>query len=177
LTNSYSNIINLPLQIRGDFFNKLDNNKDLLVDIIAYCLMPNHFHFLLRQRTENGISKFIANLSNSYTRFYNIKHKRTGPIFQGKFKAVEVLSDEQIIHLSRYIHLNPFSAGIVTSIQDLLQYPYSSLPEYLNGQKEICKICIVMGQFEDKICYRKFVTDQADYQRSMQIVKKQIIES
>jgi len=177
LPNSYSNIINLPLQIRSDLFNKLNNQKEFLVEIIAYCLMPNHFHFLLKQRIENGISKFVANLSNSYTRYYNIKHKRTGPILQGKFKAVLVESDEQIIHLSQYIHLNPFSAGVVKNIQELLNYPYSSLPEYLNGRKGICQTSIVMGQFNDLNNYKKFVTNQADYQRNIQIVKKQILES
>ena len=177
LSNSYSNVINLPLQIRGELLNKIDNSRDLLVDIIAYCLIPNHFHFLLKQRIENGISRFTANLSNSYTRYYNIKHKRIGPILQGKFKAVEVLSDEQILHLSRYIHLNPFSSGVVKNTQDLLKYPYSSLPEYLSSQKGICQTSIVTGQFGDKTSYRKFVTDQADYQKNIQIIKKEILES
>jgi len=177
LTIRFSQLSDLPLSIKSEILSKLANKKDFLIDIVAYCLMPNHFHFLLKQNLENGISKFVSNFSNSYTRYYNIKHKRVGPILQGKFKAVLVNSDEQILHLSRYIHLNPYPSGIVKNIQELLIYPYSSMAEYLNKRKGICKTDIIMEQFNDDNNYRKFVTDQADYQLNLQLIKKQILES
>ena len=75
-----------------------------LVKIIAFCLMPNHFHFLLQQEVDNGISKFLGNFQNSYTRYFNTKHKRDGNLFLDQFKAVLVDADEQLMHVSRYIH-------------------------------------------------------------------------
>lgn len=177
LQECYSHFNDLSLEIKGDILNKLSQKRDFLVDIIAYCLMPNHFHFLLKQKVENGISKYMSNLTNSYTRYYNIKHKRTGPILQGKFKAVRVESDEQICHLSRYIHLNPYSAGIIDSLKELLEYPYSSLPEYVSHQKGICEAEIVLGQFRDIVSYRKFVFDHMDFQRNLQVIKQSILES
>lgn len=173
----YSQLQDLSLDVRTSISNRLLSKKDFLVEIIVYCLMPNHFHLTLRQCVENGISKFISNLSNSYTRYYNVKNKRIGPIFQGKFKAVEVKNDEQLCHLSRYQHSNPYSAGIVEDLQELFAYPYSSLGEYVGERKGICQAEIILSQFAGKAAYRKFVTDQADYQRSLQIIKKTVIES
>ncbi len=176
LSVGYSQLNDLSLAVRGDLLAELSRRGKVLIDIIAFCLMPNHFHFLLKQKVENGISKYISNLTNSYTRHYNIKRKRVGPIFQGKFKAVEVSTDEQILHLSRYIHLNPYPAGVVENLKELFKYSYSSLPEYVNHQKGICHADIVLSQFQGKSSYKKFVTDQADYQRNLQLIKKQILE-
>ena len=76
------------------------------MEIICYCLMPNHLHLLLRQLMDGGISKFMSNFANSYTRYFNTKSKRKGPVFEGKFKAKRIETDEQLLHLSRHIHLN-----------------------------------------------------------------------
>src|SRR3989344_4733011 len=81
--------------------------EDKLVDVLCFALMPNHFHFLLKQNKSDGISKFMHKLGTSYTNYINLKYERSGILFQGPFKAVEVESDEQLTHLSRYIHLNP----------------------------------------------------------------------
>src|SRR3989338_10664020 len=85
----------------------LDLGKDRLVDILCIVLMPNHFHLLLKQVQNNGISKFMHKLGTSYTNYVNLKYGHSGILFQGPFKAVEIESDEQLTHLSRYIHLNP----------------------------------------------------------------------
>src|SRR3990167_5879702 len=93
------------------------NLTNKLVEIICYCLMPNHFHFLIRQLKDNGISIFMSQLSNSYTKYFNTKYNRVGALFQGTFKAVLVESDEQLLHLSRYIHLNPIVSGLVKDLE------------------------------------------------------------
>ncbi len=98
---------------REKFFLKLTKEGQKLVDVLSYCLMPNHFHFLLRQRLENGISEFLSNFSNSYTRYFNTKHHRNGALFQGIFKATIIESEEQFIHVSRYIHLNPVVSFVI----------------------------------------------------------------
>ena len=111
------------------------NSDQKIVDIICFCLMPNHFHFLLRQSQENGVTEFTSKLSNSYTKYFNTKHNRIGPLFQGEFKAVLVESDEQLLHLSRYIHLNPFVSYLT---KNLNYYEWSSYEEYINNQPGIC---------------------------------------
>ena len=78
-----------------------------LVDIIAYCLMPNHFHLLLRQHTEGGISKFMQKMSTGYTMYFNVKNKRSGALFQGRYKSVHAGDDRYLKYLFSYIHLNP----------------------------------------------------------------------
>jgi len=81
--------------------------RKLLIEIMAFCLMPNHFHLLVRQKCDNGISKFIQKLSTGYSMYFNQKYDRVGPLFQGKFKAVLVNEESHFIHLPFYIHLNP----------------------------------------------------------------------
>ena len=140
----YSFFLRLPAQQKRNLLTKPIGKGKLLVEIIAYCLMPNHLHLLLKQLEENGISIFMSNLTNSYTRFFNTKRKRKGPLFQGKFKAVRIETDGQLVHVSRYIHLNPYTSFVLKSLEELESYPYSSLPEYLGSKKEAhCKTEII----------------------------------
>ncbi|MBI4759007.1 MAG: transposase [Chloroflexi bacterium] len=166
-----SKVLLLEKEKRGEFFLNLKSGGERLVEIISYCLMPNHFHFLLRQRLDDGISEFLSNFSNSYTRYFNTKHKRTGALFQGIFKAVRMESDEQLIHVSRYIHLNPVVSFVVKE-EDLETYPWSSLPEFLGTEKRgICHKELVLGLFPSKEKYREFVHDQIDYARRLEAIK------
>jgi len=79
--------------------------RKLLVEILCFCLMPNHFHLILKQRVANGISLFMQKLGG-YVYYFNLKYKRVGPLFQGKFKALEIDNENYLLHLSRYQHLN-----------------------------------------------------------------------
>lgn len=154
----------------------LDINKKI-TDIICYCLMPNHFHILLRQKKDGGITEFVSKLSNSYTKYINIKNNRVGHLFQGNFKAVHVETNEQLLHLSRYIHLNPLVSYLV---KDLDSYKWSSFPEYINltdAKKTICDKKIVMDQFKSHEEYRQFVLDQADYGKKLEVIKHQLLDS
>ncbi|PIU36320.1 hypothetical protein COT03_00200 [Candidatus Shapirobacteria bacterium CG07_land_8_20_14_0_80_39_18] len=170
LTSSYEN--------REKFIQESLAKSDFLVDNISYCLMPTHFHFLLKQLEDGGISRFISNLTNSYTRFLNTKQKRVGPFFQGRFKAVRIETNEQLLHVSRYIHLNPFASFLVKNIEDLNSYIYSSFPEYLGKVKrELCQKDMVLGQYKTKELYYKFVLDQAGYQRELELIKHLILEN
>lgn len=85
------------------------NNFHDSIDLVAYVLMPNHFHFLLRQRGEREMELFIQSLLTRYTAYGNRRYKRFGPLFQGTYKAVIMESDEQLLYVSRYIHRNPFN--------------------------------------------------------------------
>ena len=156
----------------------LSKNKKELVKVLSYCLMPNHFHFLLKQTLNNGISKFMSNFQNSYSRYYNIKHKRKGSLFLGQFKAVRIETDEQLIHVSRYIHLNPYSSFIVKTFKELENYPWSSLPFYIKKIENSFVVSkLILDLFENKTDYYNFVFDQADYQRELEKIKHLTLES
>jgi putative transposase len=107
-------------------------NKDE-VEMICYCLMPNHFHFLLKQNSKDGITKFMRRISNAYVRYFNKRYNRVGALFQGKFKAALIKSDDYLLHLSRYIHLNPLEVRPLKKRGNewLRNYLHSSYPVYL----------------------------------------------
>lgn len=100
------------------------------VELIAYCLMPNHFHLLIKQITRDGMTKLMRALSTSYAMYFNHKNNRVGTLFQGKYKAVMVKKDSYLLHLSRYIHLNPLGTG-----SDPVHWPYSSYSYFLGTKK------------------------------------------
>ncbi len=105
-----------------------------LVDILVFTLMPNHYHFMLRQKAENGIPKFMQKLGTGYTMYFNKKNNRTGSLFQGRFKAVHITGNEHLIFLPHYIHTNPLrlNYGGSTSIDFLKRYRWSSFLDYIN---------------------------------------------
>ena len=174
----YSKFADLSVSERDRSLKEIKSKKDLLVEIIAYCLMPNHFHFMLKQKKNDGILNFIRLSTNSHSHYFNIKHKRKGVLFEGRFKAVRIESDSQLTHLSRYIHLNPYSSFIVKDFENLIKYPFSSFAEYIGFSKEsICHKQIVLNQFGSPNKYKNFVLDQADYQKKLELIKEQALES
>ena len=146
----------------------------LLVSIEAFCIMPTHIHLLLKQLSDKGIETYMQRLLTSYSHYYNKKHQQSGSIFAGRFRAVHIETEDQFMHVSRYIHLNPSSAGIV---KDPLDYPYSSLNEY---QKDIAIPPIdpsyVLDCFSSKESYLQFVLSRKDYQRKLQLIKYALID-
>ena len=138
--------VDLKLQGRTLYEIKENKQRGKLVDICAYCLMPNHFHILVRESSDGGISKFIQKLSTAYTMYFNKKNNRTGSLFQGKFKASHIDDDEYLSYLIAYIHLNPVklidSNWRTNGIKDkkktekfLNQYVYSSYLDYLKKER------------------------------------------
>lgn len=115
----------LPVKIRPL------SNLNGEVEMHVYCLMPNHFHLLLKQFNEKGMQNLIQRLLTTYSMYFNRRYKRTGHLFQGPYKAILVDNDDYLLHLSRYIHLNPnLTRGYLN------QYPYSSYPNYI-GEKKV----------------------------------------
>lgn len=160
---------------RVDVLNKLQAHSDKLVDIYAFCLMPNHFHFLLKQLADGGISKFINKISNGFSHYFNIRHERVGHLFQGNFKAVRIEDDQQFIHVSRYIHLNPVNSYIIQP-EKIVAYEYSSYPEYIRKKVGFCNTKEVLSLFSSIDKYKKFVEDQIDYARKLQEIKHLALE-
>lgn len=136
--------------------------------------MPNHFHLIVKQNIDGGIQKFMQKIQNSYTKYFNTIYKRVGPLVQGTFKAVPIESDVQLIHVSRYIHLNPYVSGIT---QDLDTYHYSSFPDFIgikNGQ--LCNKELLLNFFKNSEDYKNFVIGNSDYAKEIEAMKHLLLE-
>jgi len=173
----FSGFLKLSQRKRKQILKRADSPNNYLVEIIAYCLMPNHFHLLLKQVAHDGTLNFLRLTTNSYSKYFNIKYKRKGSLFEGRFKAIRVENEEQLLHLSRYIHLNPYSGFILKEIKNLPSYPYSSLSEYLKtNSDDFCQKRLILSYFKNPKEYKEFIINQADYQRKLEIIKHQTIE-
>ncbi len=119
------------------------DRQETIVDIGAYCLMPNHLHILIREKIENGISKYMLKLMTAYSMYFNKKYERTGKLCEGKFKSAYISNDKYLKYLYSYIHLNPTKIidrnwkekkkqNVAKLLKYTFKYPFSSLKEYLN---------------------------------------------
>lgn len=148
VTGGYYHLYNRGVDKRVTFMDDVDRRRFLdsmasaleedgasSVTIVAYALMPNHFHFLVEQSADGGISAFMQRLGTAYTQYFNKRHERSGSLFQGTFKAVPVKTDGQMLHLTRYIHRNPIDLyegrGGSERWAWLKRYRWSSLAAYL----------------------------------------------
>ncbi len=144
-------------ELSHQWSDRWEEAEKRLVDVVCYCLNPNHYHLLLRQRQERGISEFIKRLSGGYTRFFNDKYSRNGVLFQGKFKSVHVNSNEYLLHLSVYINLNNRLGSLGDATMMLSK---SSWEEYIDqATGGFCEKSIVLDQFSSIREYEKFVLD------------------
>lgn len=152
---------------------QIDSSKRI-VDIICYCLMPNHFHLLVKQLQDGGISELMRKLLLSSTKYRNTKYNHQGSLFQVPFKAVHIKTDEQLIHVSRYIHLNP---AVSLLVKDLKFYPWSSYLDYIGMQDNpAVKKDEILNFFKSPKDYEKFVLDQADYGAKLELIKHTVID-
>lgn len=146
---------------------KLNNFYDE-ISLLSHCLIPNHFHLSIRQKSANGIEKFMRSLGTKYVQYFNKRYERVGPLFQGTYKAVLVESDEQLLHLSRYIHIQPIKHSLRSLLAELREYSYSSYGDYLGQRKtnwvhpeEILKFFKTAQRtsLKDVLSYQSFVED------------------
>ncbi|NQT28386.1 MAG: transposase [Candidatus Omnitrophica bacterium] len=164
----------LEIKNKERFFEKHFVKERNIVKIIAYCFMPTHMHLILKQLKPNGISIFMSNVCNSYTRYFNVKTKRRGPLWESRFKNILVKTDEYLLHLTRYLHLNPATARLVKKPED---WEFSSYNEFLgraNKEKKLCSYSDLL-KINPKD-YRKFVNSRINYQRKLAKIKKLFLE-
>jgi putative transposase len=174
-TNTNERFNFFDLRKGGGIFSKEIEKK--LVSIGTYCLMPNHFHLLITPLSEEGLSKFMQKLSTAYSMYFNETHKRTGGLFEGKFKSQHISSDRQLKYNFSYIHLNPVKLidskwkengikNLETTFEYLCSYPYSSFLDYLgNKRKEeiILKLDDFPKYFPSKNSFKEEIIEWLNY--------------
>lgn len=166
----------LPGEHKAAFIQRLRESPKI-IELFAYCLMPNHFHFLVRELVEDGIATFMSNFQNSYAKYFNTKFERSGALFQSMFKAVRIETDEQLLHVSRYIHLNPVTSYLLQSAEELGSFRWSSWSNYnQQNESDIINSDLVISHFKTLRDFRKFNFDQADYQRNLDEIKHLTLE-
>jgi putative transposase len=132
------------------------------LELLAFCLLPNHFHLLLKQHDKTAMVEFMRKVFTSYSMYFNKKYKRTGTLFESRYKASLIDRPDYLLHLSRYIHHNP--ANLLKRGQRLEEYPYSSLPSYLgHTNTDWVKTEEILGVLKDefgkRITYKDFLKD------------------
>ena len=163
----YYHIYNRGVQ-RTSIFKEPDNylyvlakmkkySRMLAITIIAYCLLPNHYHFLLRQDGEQPASLLPQRVFNSYVKAYNKRYNHSGTLFEGNFKPKPVTKDSYLLHLCRYIHANPVKHGLVRCLDD---WQYSNYPEWIGIRKgTLVDHTFIDDFFPEPDRYSKFVKD------------------
>lgn len=149
-----------------------EESKKRRIEIICYCLMPNHFHLAIREVLPLGIERFMADLQNSYSKYFNLRHARKGPLWEGRFKNVACETDDQLLHLTRYIHLNPVTANLATHPED---WAASSYLEYLNQSP------ISTCRYDSSISispsyYAHFVNSRIEDQKTLARIKALLLD-
>lgn len=141
-----------------NFYNK--------VELVAYCLLPNHFHLLIYQYHPKALTSFMQSIMTSYSRYFNKKHKRSGPVWESRYRASLISDDSYLQHITRYIHLNP---------RQWKDYEYSSLPYYLQ-QDTLTWVCPnrITELFSDPQDYMYFLQDYQDIKKMNDILKHEL---
>lgn len=121
--------------------------------LISYCLMPNHFHFLLKQNKDIPPNKLLLRICSSYSKYFNKKYNHIGHVFQDRFKQISIEDNSYLMWLTCYIHQNPKVAGLVT---DLNKYPWSSYVEFLDNKNGLCEKEIILEQFKNNEEFQHF---------------------
>jgi len=161
----------------GDRVSKLDK-EGKLVEFISYCLNPNHYHFILEQVADKGIEKFMHRLGVGYTMFFNRKYNRTGALFQGKFKAVHIDSNEYLLYLSAYVNLNDrvHSLGDRVSKSSWGEYVGGNDKKEIKDKNNLCKKDIILDQFKNIDEYKSFAKEALEIIKENKEMGKLLIE-
>ena len=136
------------------------------LELLCYCLMPNHFHILLYQKTEGTMSRLMRGVIMSYTRYYNKRYETSGSLFETTYKASRISSDEYLLHISRYIHLNP---------KDWRGYAYSSLNYYIHAKEPSwLQTKKILDLHSSRQAYELFVEDYEEYEDGLDNIKHEL---
>jgi len=153
---------------------RMSPNYSAELELLAYCLMPNHFHLMVYQRDKDAMQKFMRSLCTAYSMYFNNKYSRVGSLFQDRYKAVRIAEASYYTHISRYIHLNPLDMG-----ENYLKYPHSSL-QYWIGSNSACpgwlKPSKAKEEFNSSQEYLVFLEDYREVKDELDNIKKSLKE-
>lgn len=152
------NIRGFTPSIRGE-----TSKESRLVELVAYCLNPNHYHLILKQLSEKGVSLFMKKIGNGYTAYFNKKYNHSGVVFQGPFKSKNIIDNSYLLWLSVYVNLNHQLHQIINQREIKGKWKWSSYPEYIGeNENNNCGKNIIIGQFGNnseeyrRYCRRNF---------------------
>lgn len=158
----------------SEFLKKCSKGENI-VDIVAYCLNTNHYHLLLKQKTEDGIKKYMHKISTSYTNYFNAKHDRSGSLFQGRFKSSHIKSTGKLLYMSVYVSCN----SDVHGVSPARNYPWCSFAEYFSENSK-SKLCggkkVVSDNFRSPNGFKDFVKENIKHMKERKEDEKLILE-
>lgn len=150
------------------------------VAVIAFCLLPDHFHLIVQQLAAGGISRYLARLANGYTRYFNLQTHRTGPLFLPRFQAAPLTGKNELKLIARYIHLQPYQQNLLHSHQELKIYPWSSLPQYLGTENTqvpaFCHTQELDRRFQTIANHTDFLFNHRDYISTLPAISSLLLE-
>lgn len=149
----------------------LQFKENCFIKFLGYCIMPDHYHLLIKMLKSNHVLKYINDVENSFTRFFNEKFERKGPLWQSAFRSVRIKTNEQLLHVTRYAHLNPTTNNLVKKPESWI---YSSYKNYLDNN--ILKNYLTEISIDTVNSYKKFCENDIDYQRKLKSIKRLILE-
>lgn len=140
--------------------------KGRMVELVSFCIMPNHFHLLVKEMGEAGIASYMQRVLNAYGKYYNTKYGKSGHVFQGPYKVVHIENDLQLMHLSAYIHRNPRDISEWVDKED--RYPWSSYHDYVRNNRwnNLLAMGIILDRFSKREEYEEFVRTSPTKEKS-----------
>jgi putative transposase len=146
----------VALHITPELEKEITENRT--VELVSFCLMPNHFHLLITEKEEGGIAKFMQRVETAYTMYFNKRYNKSGHLFQGSYKSVHMEDDTQLMHLSAYVHKNPSELKEWTGQE--ATYPWSSLQDYLTENRfgDLLTQDIILDRYKNGVdSYKEFI--------------------
>lgn len=171
----FSKFYSFPNRIKNEYLEEA-HKKLPLVEIYSFAFMPNHYHFLLKQTQDKGISRFISDVQNSFAKNFNLVNNRNGSLFQCGFKSRRIIFEEDFFHISRYIHLNPTTSNLI-KFNELVNFPFTSLNWYFNTKlNKFINAEYLLNHFKNVNRYLKFLENQVEYQQKLKQIKDLLLD-
>ena len=132
-------------------------SKNRTVELVAFCIMPNHFHLIVKELEEGGIADYMQRVLTAYSKYYNVKYEKSGHVFQGPYRVVHIENDRQMLYLSAYVHRNPRELKGWLSREG--SYPWSSYTDFVerNRWSKLLMPDIILGSFKGPEKYKKYL--------------------
>jgi len=155
------------------FGNLVSKNDSKIVNFICYCLNPNHYHFILKQLVDRGIEKFMQRLALGYSKYFNLRYKRSGTLFQGPYKATHIDSDNYLLHVSAYVNLNNKVHGLENILYKSSWKEYS---QNVHQELDFCEKDVILNQFSSPEKYKSFAEESLEFICERKELEKLLLE-